>query len=211
MSEPTSAPLSGRRAQALENDSRILAAARAVFSADPAAPISAVATRAGVGISALYRRYASKEDLLRRLLADGLQRYISAAETALADESDAWTAFARFMDRIVAEDTHTLTLRLAGTFTPPDELYRHAERAQELTVQLFERTMAAGAIRPDLTVDDLTFLFEQLTSVRSSKESRTRELRRRYLALHLDAVRTASPTPLPGPAPSWEEVRGRWT
>jgi AcrR family transcriptional regulator len=211
MVEKSSAPLSGRRAQALENDSRILAAARAVFSADPEAPVSAVAARAGVGISALYRRYASKEDLLRQLLADGLRRYITAAETALADESGPWTAFAGFMERVVAEDTHTLTLRLAGNFTPTDELYRDAERGQELTVQLFERTKKAGAIRPDLTVDDLTFLFEQLTTVRLGNEARTRVLRRRYLALHLDALRTETPASLPGPAPTWEEVRARWT
>ncbi len=52
----TTAPLSGRKAQAARNDTLILAAARAVFTADPSAPIAAVAERAGVGISALYRR-----------------------------------------------------------------------------------------------------------------------------------------------------------
>ena len=55
-----------------------------MFVANPEAPIAAVAERAGVGISALYRRYASKEDLLRRLCADGLARYIAAVEEALA-------------------------------------------------------------------------------------------------------------------------------
>jgi hypothetical protein len=38
-------------------------------------------------------RYASKEDLLRRLCGDGLKVYI-AAEAALADEGDPWEAFA---------------------------------------------------------------------------------------------------------------------
>jgi hypothetical protein len=47
-------PLSGRKAQANRNDQVILDAARQVFIADPAAPISAVAKEAGVGISALY-------------------------------------------------------------------------------------------------------------------------------------------------------------
>ena len=53
MSEPPPTPLSGRRAQAAANDAVILASARAVFTADPSAPISAVAQHAGVGISAL--------------------------------------------------------------------------------------------------------------------------------------------------------------
>jgi AcrR family transcriptional regulator len=76
--------LSGRRGQAAQNDERILAAARDVFMADADAPISAVASRAGVGISALYRRYPSKEDLLRQICRDGLRLYLEEAETALA-------------------------------------------------------------------------------------------------------------------------------
>ena len=60
------------------------------------------------------------------------------------------------MGRIVDEDVHSITLRLAGTFTPTDELYRQAERARELTARLFERTRTSGVIRPDLTVDDLS-------------------------------------------------------
>jgi AcrR family transcriptional regulator len=210
MEQQRMAPLSGRRMQAARNDARILEAAREVFVADPGAPISAVAERAGVGISALYRRYASKEDLLRTLCADGLERYIAAAEAAVADPGDPWSAFAEFMRRIVDADTHSLTLRLAGTFEPSEELRRRAEHAQHLNVQLLERMQQAGAVRSDLTVDDLTFLFEQLASVRSADETRTRQLRHRYLALLLDAVHLHPSVPLPGPAPSWDEVRKRW-
>jgi AcrR family transcriptional regulator len=202
--------LSGRRAEAARNDQRILEAAREVFVADPTAPIAAVAERAGVGISALYRRYGSKEELLRTLCADGLERYIAAAEAALADPGDPGSAFTEFMRRIVDADTHSLTLRLAGTFEPTEELQRRAEHAQELNVRLLQRTQQAGAVRSDLTVDDLTFLFEQLASVRAGGGTRTRQLRHRYLALLLDAVQAQTSVPLPGPAPSWEEVRQRW-
>ncbi len=72
MATTSAAPLNGRRAQAARNDQRILDAARAVFTADPEAPIAVVAERAGVGIGALYRRYPSKEALLERLSLDGL-------------------------------------------------------------------------------------------------------------------------------------------
>jgi AcrR family transcriptional regulator len=205
-----SPPLSGRRAEAARNDRTILAAAREVFTADPGAPISAVAERAGVGIAALYRRYRSKEDLLRRLCAEGLQTYIAAVEQALADEGDPWNAFADFMRRIVDADTHSLTLRLAGTFTPTEELYRDGRRAEELNARLFERTRAAGAIRPDVVVDDLSLLLEQLAAVRVADEGRTRQLRHRYLALLLDALHAPAATPLPGPPPSWEEISRRW-
>jgi AcrR family transcriptional regulator len=210
ITEPTPRPLSGRRAQAARNDELILHAARAVFVSDPEAPISAVAERAGVGISALYRRYGSKEELLRQLSGDGLRRYIAEAEAALADEGDPWASFVGFMRRIVDADTHSLTLRLAGTFMPTEELARDASTAMELNVQLLERTKAAGAVRADLDVNDLTFLFEQVASIRLGDEVRTSQLRHRYLTLLLDALHTPSPGPLPGPPPSWEEIGSRW-
>ena len=103
--------LSGRQAQAARNDGVILAAARAVFIADPAL-ISAVAERAGVGISALYRRYASKEELLRKLCSDGLARYIEESEK-LADDREPWVAFGAFLHALVDADTNSLTQRLA--------------------------------------------------------------------------------------------------
>lgn len=210
MTESSSAPLSGRRAQAARNDERILESARAVFVADPGAPISTVAEQAGVGISALYRRYESKEELLRQLNRDSLADYIADVKAALADEGDPWESFADFMRRRVDADSHSLTLRLAGTFTPTEDLYREGERAQSLNIRLFERTQGAGAIRPDLVVDDLSFIFEQIAAVRVRDPARTRDLRRRYLALLLEAIRAEGERPLPGPPPSWREIAERW-
>jgi AcrR family transcriptional regulator len=208
--ERSAAPMSGRRAEAARNDQRILDAARAVFVGDPGAPVAAVAEHAGVGISALYRRYASKEELLRTLCDVGLKTYIAAAEAALADDGDPWEAFARFMRRVVDADTHSLTARLAGTFTPTEELNRDAATAQELNHRLFDRTRASGALRPDLEVDDLSMLFEQLASIRLGDQERTNQLRHRYLNLLLDAMHNPSGARLPGPPPTWHEISERW-
>jgi AcrR family transcriptional regulator len=181
-----------------------------VFIADPAAPVSEVARRAGVGMAALYRRYPSKEDMLRRLSGDGLRRYIAEAEAALADERDPWTAFAAFLRRVVAADTHSLTQRLAGTFRPTEELYRDAARAQALNVVLFERVSGAGAIRPDVTVDDIAWILEMVATLRLGDAGRTAGLRERYLTLLLDGLRAAGPGGLPGPPPTWAEISERW-
>src|SRR3954447_14076166 len=97
--------LSGRRGQAARNDVTILEAARAVLTADPTAPVSAVAQAAGVGISALYRRYPSKEALLAQLCLDGLQEYLSVVRAAQTMD-DPWDAFATFVRGIVAADVH---------------------------------------------------------------------------------------------------------
>jgi AcrR family transcriptional regulator len=204
-------PMSGRRAQAARNDDRILASARAVFVADPTAPIAAVAKHAGVGISALYRRYPSKEDLLRRLCADGLDRYIANAEAAVADDGDPWESFAGFMRRAVDLDSSSLTQRLAGTFTPTEALWRAAERAGELNVALFDRTQRAGAIRADADVNDLGVILEQLASIRLGDDERRLALRHRYLELFLAGLRAPANPELPAPPPSTAELTVRWT
>ena len=201
--------LSGRRGQARRNDVRILEAAREVFVADPDAPVSAVAARARVGISALYRRYPSKEELLRQLARDGLQRYIAEAALAVADEGDPWTAFEAFMYRILDAEVHAITINLAGTFKPTQDLIEASARAAELNGAIVERTKASGGLRSDIEVDDLSLILEGVSAVRLGGERRTKILRHRYLALFLAGLRVAQPT-LPGPAPRPEELAGRW-
>jgi AcrR family transcriptional regulator len=204
--------MSGRRRQAAVNDQRILDAAREIFIANPDAPISAVAQRAEVGISALYSRYASKDELLRKLCADGLALVISIVEAALADNRDRWTVFSDFMDKMVAAGTSSLTLALAGKFDPTEELFMLANRSSELMAILFDRTK--GVLRPGLDMNDLSLIFEQLAAIKVGDGERSAQLRNRYLSIVLDGLR-ADPGPLlpalPGAPPTWAEISGRWT
>jgi AcrR family transcriptional regulator len=206
-----STPLNGRRAQAMRNNQVILDAARVVFLRDPGAPISAVAQEAGVGISALYRRYAGKEELLQSLCADGLRRYIVVAESSLGDIADPWLAFAHFLTGLVEQDVHSLTVRLAGTFTPTEALRGLAQDANKLAGRLWRRAKAAQAIRADLQLNDLPMLLEQIAAIRGGETERTQALRRRYLALLLDSLRPeAMQSRLPGTPPSNSELGARW-
>jgi len=212
----TAAPaaLPGRKAQAARNDALILDAARTVFLRDQSAPIAAVASEAGVGISALYRRYASKEAMLASLCAEGLGRYIAAAKRSLASGADPWQGFVAFITEIVDEDVHALTVRLAGTFTPTQELGALAERAISLGSEVFDRAHDSGALRPGLVANDIAMILEQATAIRVRDAERTIVLRRRYLALQLEAMRArrprGGPPPLPGPPPTDAELGERW-
>jgi AcrR family transcriptional regulator len=172
--------LSGRKAQAARNDQVILQAAKSVFLADPGAPISAVAKRAGVGIGALYTRYGSKEELLRKLCTDGLQRFVTETEAALADTRDHWTAFTSLMEKLVAADTSSMTLALAGTFTPTPDMFALAERSNRLLQEFFERVR--DALRPGLSVHDISLVFELVAAVKLASPERTAQLRQRYLS-----------------------------
>ena len=77
-------------------------------------------------------------------------------------------------------------------------------------MRLFDRTKAAGAIRSNIEMGDISMLLEQLAAIRVADEERTRQLRHRYLALLLEALQAPSGSPLLGPPPSWEEISQRW-
>jgi AcrR family transcriptional regulator len=211
MSDRVAPRLDGRRAQAARNDGLILEAAREVFTNDPQAPISTVAQRARVGIGALYRRYGNKEGLLRALCADGLQRYVSEVEAALADPREPRVVLRDFMRRAVDADTHSLTLSLAGTFEPDERLWRDAARATRLNHHFYDKMKAAGALRADVEVEDFALIFEQLAAIKGPTAERTAALRRRYLALILQALQTTNATPLAGAPPTEAEITERWT
>ncbi|MBV2362937.1 TetR/AcrR family transcriptional regulator [Streptomonospora sp. NEAU-YY374] len=201
----------GRRGQAARNDEAIVTAAREVFLADPKAPVSAVAARAGVGISALYRRYGGKEDLLRQVCHDGLRRYIAEAEAAL-EESEGWAAFTGFLRAVVDADLHSLTVHLAGSFAPTAEMGADAARSGELTAELVARARESGRLRAGFAVEDVTLVLEGCAAIRFPDPGRTRLLRRRYLALlvqGLDAEADEA-ADLPGPPATQEELGWRW-
>jgi AcrR family transcriptional regulator len=203
-------PLSGRRAEAARNDGRVLDAAREVFLADPGAPIAAVAARAGVGISALYRRYPSKEDLLRALAADGLSRYIADLEAAVASDAEPWTAYGECLHRVVDGRSQALAQRLAGTFTPTPELTALAQRAGRLEDVLFRRVRRSGQLRDDVNAADIVLLLETIMLVELPGADGGAALRHRYLALLLQALHNPAEAKLPGPAPRQADLVARW-
>jgi len=210
---PTDPPRrSGRAAEAARNDELILESAREVFLADPGAPISAVAKRAGVGISALYSRYPGKEDLLRKLATDGLVRIREEINAALHDDRDPWTVFTEFMRHLVDADVAALTLALAGKFIPTEDMWELASTTDaEMSRKLFPRVKPA--LRPGAGVGDISLVLELVGTIKFADRARTQRLRHRYLSLLLEGLRaghTGHADPLPGPAPSRQEINERW-
>lgn len=189
----------------------VMDAARGVLLRDPRATMAAVAHAAGMGVGGLYRRYGSKQNLLRKVCDDNLRRYIAIGEAALADSEDAWTAFGRFLEQVVQQGIHQLTPCLAGAVTMDDGLRELAEQAAEVADRVLKAARGTGLLRADIGRADVTLLIEQLGTIDVGSPSRTEDLRRRYLVLLLDGLRADAATGrLPGPAPRDEELGARW-
>lgn len=198
----------GRQAEARRNDALVLTAALDVFSHDPAAPMSAVARRAGVGQATLYRRYPTKEALLIAVARHGLQSITDQVVSALG-AAEPWNGLTDFL----AWYANSGTLRmgsLLGTFTPPEDLYELAHRGNLAMQELVERAIAAGVVRADVTGADLTLIATQLAALETADADRTGTLRQRHLDLVLQALALTDAPALTGPPPDAAELEAPW-
>lgn len=198
----------GRHAEARRNDALVLDAALEVFSRHPAAPMSAVARRAGVGQATLYRRYPAKDVLLVAVAQHALGAIADAAHSALA-APDPWDGVVDFLTWFA--DSGALRMDgLLGTFTPPQELFELAHRGNVAMQELIDRAIAAGRCRADATGADLTLIATMVSGLNTADPERTSTLRRRYVDLALHALAITDAPALTGPAPDAAELEAPW-
>lgn len=130
-----SAPL---RVDAQRNLEHVLRAAREVFGElGYGAPMEDVARRARVGVGTVYRRFPSKDVLVRRIAEEETSRLTDQARSALGQEDEPWSALSRFLRTSVASG--------AGRLLPPQILRVGVESDDPTGVG---ETGAAGAADP---------------------------------------------------------------
>jgi AcrR family transcriptional regulator len=150
------------RADAARNRQRLVDAAVEEFAAHGAdASLEQIAARAGVGIGTLYRHFPDRQALLVAVYQDG---FGELAETgrALLDADDPFDALAQWLaaklaysrsDRALAASVIIDLLDRPETAqTEPCESMRSTGSA------LLQRAVRAGAVRKDVTLDDLSRL-----------------------------------------------------
>ena len=153
------------RVDARRNRERLLTAARDAFveqGVDVA--LEDIASRAGVGIATLYRRFPDRVALMRAVALHVLGQVATEARAALAEETDSFRALARYLHR-------ALDLRIAAVMPMLDGKVdvAHDEeltQAREELAPLFEAIVRAawrsGQLRTDVGLGDIGLMVIRL-------------------------------------------------
>jgi AcrR family transcriptional regulator len=193
------------RADAQRNRERIIAAAIEVFAESGLeASTAEVAQRAGVGEATLFRRFPTKDDLIMAIVETQMGVAVAMANERLED-ADPGAALERFLTWMVERSVADKGVMDASKdrCMMREELQPIRQDFLTALSALVKRAQAAGAVRDDITGQDLGILMH---SVAASPEMPYPGVRsgvgKRYLGVVLDGLKPDGATKLrPGPPP----------
>ena len=176
-----------RRADALRNYEKLLAAAREAFTeADRSASLEDIARRAGVGIGTLYRHFPARADLVEAVYVNEVEAMArSADESARLEPWDALTAWLqRFVGYIatkqaLADELFTVAERDAAVFAGCRATLHDAGEP------LLRRAQEAGIVRPDVTIDEVVRMVGGIAKIPTDDPADVQRL----LTVALDGLR----------------------
>ena len=178
-----------KRADAVRNRDRVVAAAAAVFAKRGIeASVPEVAARAGVGKATVYRSFPTKEHLVAAVVRDRLEGYERRARELLAT-TDGWSALHTLLAEKAAEQCGDRSLASALADIAPDLLAEARRRVWGAVGELMARAQAEGAMRADATTEDLRVLWGGATRMLAADRVDDPAAWRRYAGLVLDALR----------------------
>jgi AcrR family transcriptional regulator len=175
------------RADARRNRENVLRAARDAFAASGyGVPLDEIAALAGVGPGTVYRHFPSKEELFEAVIAARVRDLIDDARSRAGD-ADPGGAFFGFLGRFRQEAAAKRDLPDAIAIGGPLQHDLHAA----LDV-LLRRAQQAGAVRPDITTQDLIVLLKGLLRTINDLPSGAADqaLTSRLLTVVADGLRT---------------------
>jgi len=185
----------GLRSDAARNHLRIVTAAAMAFEIDgPAVSLDEIANRAGVGIATLYRRFGTREELIKAVAEHVFTEEIATA--IVADGPDPWTDLVTSLTSTVdAFAAHPVLVSLAAghAVMGMDTMAAYAAARDHL----LQRAITAGVVRPDLTAPDLkAIVVMALAIVQKDEHGCQPTATRRHLTLLFDGMRpTGRPLP----------------
>jgi AcrR family transcriptional regulator len=139
--------ISAVRADAARNLEAVLTTGARMLAADPGASIASIATQAGVDRRTVYRRFASREDLLAAIYEARLTAIEHAIQDARLREAPVTVALHRYVENII---TVNRTWPVDLTRMPTDEAIRRRRDTCIAGADAFLRRAAEeGPLRRD--------------------------------------------------------------
>ena len=178
-----------RRADAVRNRERVIAAAQEVFAEQGVeAGIPEIAERAGVGKGTVYRNFESKDDLVAAVLTLRMTQLDDDILAALESE-DPGAAFGEVLRKAAARASDLAFP--AGIYWPGKnpELDDAKARVKRHMARLVAAAKRAGAIRKDAKVDEIWALFGGVCRTLADAGEKDPKVWRRHTDLVVDAFR----------------------
>ena len=145
------------RADARRNRDAILKAAKKVLARyGPDAQMDDIARKAKVGVGTVYRHFPTKEALIGALMVERLEQIATFVEAGLEHE-DPFEGFVESLWRgaeLGAED-RAISALFGERVSQMTEIHSCQVRLNEAAAELIRRAQATGALRPDVTVEDV--------------------------------------------------------
>jgi AcrR family transcriptional regulator len=136
------------RADAARNLEAVLTTGARMIAADPGVSIASIATEAGVDRRTVYRRFASREELLEAIYEARLEAIGHAIEDARLREAPVAVALHRYVENVIAVN-RTWPVDLSRMLA--DDAVRRRRDAYAAEVDAFlERAVDEGLLRPGL-------------------------------------------------------------
>jgi AcrR family transcriptional regulator len=179
------------RKDAERNRQRILEAAGELFTERGlGVTLNDIAHHAGCGVGTVYRRFPDKEQLIDALFEERIAELVAAAEEALASD-DPWDGLVGFLGQGLELQAHDRGLKelLLSTDEGHARVTGVRERLMPIVGQLIERAQASGALRADITHEDMPVVQVMLGAVIDGARDVRPDLWRRYLAIILRGLR----------------------
>ncbi len=151
-------PDDGRLVRGRRSRARILDAARALFRERgfDATTLRAIAARAGMGASSIYRHVCAKEELLIEDLAARQEEAWERFRRDDARDRDARARLRGFFDRqheLLAEDRDLTTIALRALTQPDARVARQVLALHDRSIGLLAEVLMAGRVRRELGRD----------------------------------------------------------
>ena len=171
------------------------------------APLEEIASRAGVGVATLYRRFPTRADLAAAAFERNISRYTQAVDRALTSPraGDGFATLVFELCELQAADAGLRDL-LTTAFPASSAVEQRTNETVEKVKTLIERAQDEGSLRADVVVADIVVMLLANAGVLRVTGASAPDAWRRFAALMVAAFRATPDAPLP-PAPPEQQLR----